>query len=70
MALLECVRDVFEKDKAKDDVLVLTRLEVAPHLVGGLPEGLLKSLSRCCFLRGLCHCLLSNAGGSLFWEFR
>ena len=36
--LLEGVRDVFEEDKAEDDVLVFRRVHVVPQLVGSEPE--------------------------------
>ncbi len=38
MPLLESVGDVFQKDQAEHDVLVLSRIHVVAELVGGQPE--------------------------------
>jgi hypothetical protein len=35
---LESVRNVFEKDQAEDDVLVLRRVHVVAQRIGHLPE--------------------------------
>ncbi len=46
-ALLELVGDELEEDQREDDVLVFGRLDGAPELSGGFPEGFLKGYVFC-----------------------
>ena len=56
VALLEGVGDVLQEDEPENDVLVLGGVQVAAHLVGGVPQdGLKWSAARCRDLRLLYH---------------
>ncbi len=43
MPLLKGVRNVFEEDETEHDMLILGRIHVVAHFVGGCPEGCFKA---------------------------